>query len=114
MGRAAIVIYGEDVLLLGDHVAEAPARGVFEGDARGLLAKDSVDIISVVELVIEAIRNLDGLVRVAVLDDDQMVGFEEGPPHLEEVEVADSRDHDVELVFQRWGHGGEEKSVFWE
>ena len=38
---------------------------------------------------------------ISVLDDDQMVRLKKRPPHLEEVEVSDGRDHDVELVFQQ-------------
>ena len=101
----AVVVDGVDVLLLGDHVAEAAARGVLEGDAGGLGAEDAVDVVAVVELVVEALGHLDGLGGVAVLHDDEVVGLEEGPPHLEEVEVADRRDHDVELVLEQRRRG---------
>jgi len=101
----AVVVDGVDVLLLGDHVAEAAARRVLEGDAGGLGAEDAVDVVAVVELVVEALGHLDGLGGVAVLHDDEVVGLEEGPPHLEEVEVADRRDHDVQLVLEQRRRG---------
>lgn len=99
----AVIVDGEDVLLLGDHVAEAAAGGVLEGDAGGLGAEDAVDVVAVVELVVESIGDLDGLRRVAVLDDDEVVGLEEWPPHLQEVQVPDRRDDDVQFVLQERG-----------
>jgi hypothetical protein len=96
----AVVIDGVDVLLLGDHVAEAAAGGVLEGDAVRLGPQDAVDVVAVVELVVEAFGDTDGLAGVAVLHDDEVVGMEEGPPHLQEVEVADRRDDDVQLVLE--------------
>ena len=57
----AVIINGVDVLLLGDHVAKATACRVLEGDAIGLGAKDPVDVIAVVELIVKAFRDLDGL-----------------------------------------------------
>jgi hypothetical protein len=102
----AVVVDGVDVLLLGDHVAEAAARRVLEGDAGRLGAEDAVDVVAVVELVVEALGHLDGLGRVAVLHDDEVVRLEEGPPHLKEVEVADRRDHDVQLVLEQRRRGG--------
>jgi hypothetical protein len=101
----AVVVDGVDVLLLGDHVAEAAARRVLEGDAGRLGAEDAVDVVAVVELVVEALGHLDGLGRVAVLHDDEVVRLEEGPPHLKEVEVADRRDHDVQLVLEQRRRG---------
>jgi len=91
----AVVVDCVDVLLLGDHVAEAAARGVLEGDARRPGAEDLVDVVAVVELVVEPLGHLDRLGRVAVLHDDEVVRLEEGPPHLQEVQVADRRDDDV-------------------
>jgi len=102
----AVVVDCVDVLLLGDHVAEAAARGVLEGDARRPGAEDLVDVVAVVELVVEALGDADGLAGVAVLHDDEVVGLEEGPPHLQEVEVADRRDDDVQLVLERRHHRG--------
>lgn len=96
----AVVVDGVDVLLLGDHVAEAAAGGVLEGDAGGLGAEDAVDVVAVVEFVVEALGHVDGLGGVAVLHDDEVVGLEEGAPHLEEVEVADGGDDDVELILE--------------
>ena len=96
-----IVVDSEDVLLLGHHVAEAATSRVFEGNARSFGTEDTVDVVPVVELVIEPFGNSNGLGRISVLDDDQMVRLEKGPPHLEEVEVTDRRDHDVELILQQ-------------
>jgi hypothetical protein len=90
-----VVIDGVDVLLLGDHVAEAAAGGVLEGNAVCLGPQDAVDVVAVVELVVEAFGGTDGLAGVAVLHDDEVVGLEEGPPHLQEVEAADRWDDDV-------------------
>ena len=97
----AIVVDCEDILLLRDHVTEAATSRVLEGDARSFGTEDTVDVVPVVELVIEPFGNSNGLGRISVLDDDQMVRLEKGPPHLEEVEVTDRRDHDVELIFQQ-------------
>ena len=102
----AVVVDCVDVLLLGDHVAEAAARGVLEGDARRPGAEDLVDVVAVVELVVEALGDADGLAGVAVLHDDEVVRLEEGPPHLQEVQVADRRDDDVQLVLERRRHRG--------
>lgn len=101
----AVIVNCENVLLLRDHVAEAAASGVLEGDARGLGAEDPVNVIAVVELIIEALRNANGLGRVTVLDDDEVVRLEEGPPHLKEVEVPDGGDDDVELILQERSGG---------
>ncbi|CAL9109843.1 unnamed protein product, partial [Musa acuminata var. zebrina] len=69
---------------------------VVEGDAGGLGAEGPV-----VELVVEAVGDPDRLAGVAVLDEDEVVGLEEGASHLQEVHVADRRHHDVELVLER-------------
>ncbi|PKI32474.1 hypothetical protein CRG98_047136, partial [Punica granatum] len=66
----------------------------------GLGAEDAVDVVAVVELVVETLGDIDGLGGVAVLDDDEVVGLEEGPPLLEKVKVPDRWDHDVQLVLQ--------------
>ncbi|CAD5165635.1 unnamed protein product [Musa acuminata subsp. malaccensis] len=69
---------------------------VVEGDAGGFGAEGAV-----VELVVEAVGDPDRLAGVAVLDDDEVVGLEEGASHLQEVQVADRRHHDVELVLEQ-------------
>ncbi|KAM2613350.1 hypothetical protein TB2_033199 [Malus domestica] len=99
LSNKAIIVDGEDVLFLGDHVAEASASRVLERDARRLGTQNPVDVVAVVELVIKAFRDLDFLRRVAVLDDDEVVLLEERPPDLEEIKVSDGGDNDVELVF---------------
>lgn len=81
----AVIVDGEYVLLLGDHESEAAAIGVLEGDAGSLGTEDAVDIIAVVQFVIEALWDVDGLGWVFVLDDDKVVGLEVRTPHLEEV-----------------------------
>ena len=48
---------GVDVLL-GDHVAQAAAGRVLEGDAGGLGPQHAVDVV---ELVVEALGDADGL-----------------------------------------------------
>ena len=96
----AVVIDGVDVLLLGDHVTKAATRRILKRDAGGFGSEDAIDVVAVVEFIIEAFGDIDGPVGVSVLHDDEVVRFEEGPPHLEEVEVSDCRDHDVQLVLQ--------------
>ena len=99
----AVIINGEDVLLLGHHVAEAATRGVLEGDARGPWTQKLVDVIAVVELIVKARRNLDGFGGVTILNNDQMVRLKEWPPHLKKVKVPYGGDHNVKLIFQwRW------------
>lgn len=102
----AIIVDCEDVLLLRHHEAEAAACAVFEGDARGLGPEDAVDIVAVEKLVVESLRDLDGLSGIAILHDDEVVRLEEWPPLLEEVEITDGGDDNVELIFERnLGHG---------
>ena len=101
MTYEAIVVDGEDVLLLGDHESEASASTILEGNAGGLGAQDPVDVIAIVELVVKASRDLDGLGWITILNDDKVIRLEERPPLLKEVEVTDGRDHDVELVLKR-------------
>ena len=50
----AVVVDGVDVPLLADHVAEAAAGGVFEGDAPRLVAQDALNVVAVVQLVVKA------------------------------------------------------------
>jgi len=47
--------------LEGDHVAQAAAGRVLEGDAGGLGPQHAVDVVVVVELVVEALGDADGL-----------------------------------------------------
>lgn len=94
----AIVVDGVDVSLLGHQEAEAPACGVFEGDAPGLFAQHFLDVVTIVQFVIESFRYLDLPGRIAVLHDDQMVLFEEGPPQLQEVQVSYRRDDNVQFL----------------
>lgn len=56
-----IIINSENIFLLRDHVAKAPTSRVLEGNARSLRTQNAVDVVSVVELVVKAIRDLDGL-----------------------------------------------------
>ena len=97
----AIVINGEDVSLLGHHESKAPACTILERDAWGLGSQNSVDIVTVVQLVIVAFWNLDDLGRITILYDNQMVGAQVWPPLLQEIEVPDGRDHNVELILQQ-------------
>ena len=97
----AIIIDGVDVLLLGDHVAEATASRVLEGNARGFGTENPVDIVAIVELIVEALGDLDDPTGVTVLNNDEMVWLEERPPHLEEVQVSDRGDHDVKFILQQ-------------
>lgn len=101
----AIVVDGENVLLLGNHVAEAAASGILEGNAAGLGPQNLVDVIAIVELVIEALGDLDRLRRISVLHNDEMIGLEKGAPHLQEIEVPYRRNHDVQLVLQQRRRG---------
>lgn len=96
----AIVVNGKNVLLLRDQVPKASTSRVLEGNAGGLGTQNSINIIAIEELVVKSVRDPDGPRRIAVLDDDQVVGLEVRPPHLQEVQVSNRRDHDVELVFQ--------------
>ena len=91
----AIVINSEDVLLLGDHVAEATTSRVLEGNARGLGTQDSIDVVPVVELVVKPYWNVDDFRRITILNNDQMILLKERSPHLKEVEVSNRRYHNV-------------------
>lgn len=104
----AIIVDGVDVLLLGDHVTEAAAGGVLERNAGRFGTQNLVDMVAIVELVVEAFGDLDGLRWVTVLDYDQVVWLKERPPHLQEVQVPNGGDHDVQLVLEqrRWRDRG--------
>jgi hypothetical protein len=97
----AVVVDGVDVLLLGDEEAEAAAGGGLERNALGLLPQDSLNVAPRVQLVRVPLRHPDGLVGVAVFDDDQVALPKEGAPLLQEVAVADGGDHNVDLVLNR-------------
>lgn len=101
MTNKAVVVDGVDVLLLGDHVTEAATGRVLEGDAGGLWPQDAVDVITVVELIVEPLRDTDRPRGIAILHNDEVVGLEERPPHLQEVQVPDRRNDDVQLVLQQ-------------
>jgi hypothetical protein len=100
----AIIVDGVDVLLLGDHVTEAAAGGVLERNAGSFATQNLFDMVAIVELVVEAFGDLDGLRWVTVLDYDQVVWLKERPPHLQEVQIPNGGDHDVQLVLEqrRW------------
>ena len=78
----AVIINGEDVLLLRQQESETATSRVFEGDAVCLGAKNAVDVVAVIEFIIKPFRNLDNLRRITVLHYYQMITLEEGPPHL--------------------------------
>lgn len=122
LGHKAVVVDGVDVALLTDQEPEAAAGGIFKADAPGLLAQDPLDVIPeqpaqhercvvtpcaywdwfwhapVVQLVVEAFWDLDHLGWVPVLNDNEVVWLEKGPPLLQKVQVADSWDDNVQLV----------------
>lgn len=97
----AIVINGEDILLLRHHVTKATTSRVLKRYTRSFRSKDSVNVVPVVELVIETFRNIDLLRWISILDNDQMIRLKKRPPHLEEIEIPDSRNNDVELICQQ-------------
>lgn len=80
LGDEAVVVDGVDVAFLGDHVAEAAAGGVLEGDAPGLVAQDALDVVAVVQLVVESGGNAHRAGGVTVLDHDDVVRLKEGAP----------------------------------
>lgn len=96
----AIIIDGEDVLLLGEQEAEAAASRVLEGNAVGLGAQNASDVVSVVEFVVEALRDLDQLRRVTVLHYYEVVRFKERSPHLQELQVPYGGDNYIHLLLQ--------------
>ena len=76
VGHKAVVIDGIDVPLFAHHVAKAAARRVLEADAPRLVSEDPLDIVPVVQLVVEPLRNLNLARRISVLDDDQVIWLE--------------------------------------
>ena len=97
----AVIIYGVDILLLGDHVTKAPASRILKGNARSFRTQNPIDIVAIVELVVKALRDVDDLGGVAVLNNDEMVRLEKGPPHLKKIKVSDSGYDDIELIFEQ-------------
>ena len=100
----AVIINGEDVLLLGNEEAEAATSGVLEGDTACLGSQDPIHVVPVVELVVEPLRHPNRLRRISVLYDYQMVWLEKWPPHLQEIQVPDGGNHYVQIVLQRRCH----------
>ncbi|KAM1799813.1 hypothetical protein ACFX12_033707 [Malus domestica] len=96
LSNKAIIVDGEDVLFLGDHVAEASASRVLERDARRLGTQNPVDVVAVVELVIKAFRDLDFLRRVAVLDDDEV------EENVEVSSISEVLKEDVQLIWDNF------------
>ncbi|KAM1039112.1 hypothetical protein ACFX13_034433 [Malus domestica] len=96
LSNKAIIVDGEDVLLLGDHVAEASVSRVLEQDAGRLGTQNPVDVVTVVELVIEAFRDLDFLRRVAVLDDDKV------EENVEVSSISEVLKEDVQLIWDNF------------
>lgn len=99
----AIIINGENILLFGDHVAKAPTSRILKGNARGLGTQNPVNIITIVQLIVKTIRNLDGLRRITILNNDQMIRLKKGPPHLQEIKIPDGGYHNIKLIFQQRG-----------
>ncbi|KVI09064.1 hypothetical protein Ccrd_012560 [Cynara cardunculus var. scolymus] len=97
----AVIINGEDILLLGNHVTKATTSGILERDARSLRTQNLVNVVTIVEIVTETTGDLDGFGRIAILNDDQMIGLEEGPPHFKKIEVSDGGYDDIEVIFER-------------
>ena len=65
--------------------------------------------VPVVELVVEPIRNMDRPVGVAILDDDEVVRLEKGPPLLQEIQAANGWNNYVQLI--RKSHGATREKV---
>ena len=91
----AIVINGEDVLLLGHQEPKASTGRVLEGDTTSLGAQNPVHIVPIVELVVEPIWDVDHLGGITILNNDEVVWLQEWPPHLQEIQVPDRGDHYV-------------------
>lgn len=97
----AVIINGVDILLLGNHVAKAAASRILKGNARSFRTQNPIDVVTIVEFIIKTFRNLNDLWRVTVLNNDEMVRLEKGPPHLKKIEVSDGGYDDIELIFQQ-------------
>jgi hypothetical protein len=74
-----------------------------------LRTQNPVHVIAVVELVVKPLWDLDGLGGVIVLDDDEVVGLEEWPPHLQKIKVlivgitmSSSSFNDGDTRISRW------------
>lgn len=101
----AVVVDRVDILFLGHGIAKAAAGRVLEGDAGGLVAEDSLNILAVVQLVVEALRHLYFAGVITILNHYQVVLFEERSPLLQEVQVPDRRYHNVQFVRERRAFG---------
>lgn len=91
----AIVINSENILLRRNHKPKAPASRVLEPDTGCFRPQDPIDIVAVVELVVETLRNFNGPRWISILNDDEVVLLEERPPHLKGVKVPNGRDNDI-------------------
>lgn len=100
----AVIINGINELLLGNQETKATTGTILEGDAIGLGTKNAVDVIAIVELIVEALRDPDHLSGISILDDDQMVWLKEWPPVLQEVQAPYGWYHYVYLILQYWSH----------
>lgn len=69
----AIVINGENILLLRNHKPKAPANRVLEPDTGCFRPQDPIDIVVVVEPVVETLRNFNGPRWISILNDDEVV-----------------------------------------
>lgn len=76
IGDEAVIIDGINILLLAHHVPKAAASRVFEADAPGLVPEDSLDVVSVIQLVVESLRNLNLSRRISVLNYDNVIRLE--------------------------------------
>eukprot|EP00252_Welwitschia_mirabilis_P016364 TRINITY_DN360_c0_g1_i2.p2 TRINITY_DN360_c0_g1~~TRINITY_DN360_c0_g1_i2.p2 ORF type:complete len:153 (-),score=22.06 TRINITY_DN360_c0_g1_i2:107-565(-) len=102
-GNEAVIVDGEDILLFGDHITEASAGGVLEGNAGSFGAENPVDVISVVQFVVETLGHRDFLRGISVLHNDEMVWLEKGSPHLQKIQISYCGDDNVKLIFQNRG-----------
>ena len=57
----AVIVNCEDILLLRDHVAKTATSRVFEGNAGGFGTENPVNIVTVIQLIIKAFRDVDDL-----------------------------------------------------
>mmetsp|Transcript_139098 Transcript_139098/g.432773 ORF Transcript_139098/g.432773 Transcript_139098/m.432773 type:complete len:433 (-) Transcript_139098:159-1457(-) len=97
-GREDVIVQGENVLFLRDEEAEVPHRRVLRADDPRPVAEDPADVVPVVKLKVDPLRDVQGDVWVAVLDDDDVRVLQEGLPSFEEVHVADGGHNDVHLL----------------
>lgn len=109
----AVIVNGKDVFLFGDGETKAATSRVFEWNTRSLRTQNSVNIITVIKLIIEALRDFDDFRRITILYDDEMIWLEEWSPLFQEIEVPYCWNHDVQFIFQNrcywWWHGYRER-----